>query len=202
MALIDELRARLDPDCLQTDPDVIAAYAQDRAIFERAGTAAVVVMPRTTDDVVACLAAARAVGAPVVTRGAGTGLCGGANAVDECVILSMHRMNRVLHIDTANRMARVQPGVLNGELKQAVAGHGKAHKSAVQEMVRFTQATDDVSTEATAIPIGTRSIHASTSSVRVKPGAHSTMRGTAHIASQTVDSPPPAMNVMPGMLTA
>lgn len=124
MALIDELRARLDADCIEDDPDVVAAYTQDRAIFERAGTAAVVVMPRITDDVVACLAAARSAGAPVVTRGAGTGLCGGANAVDECVVLSMHRMNRVLHVDTANRMARVQPGVLNGELKRIVAEHG------------------------------------------------------------------------------
>ena len=60
----------------------------------------------------------------VVTRGAGTGLCGGANASDGCVILSLHRMNRVLHIDVANRMARVQPGVLNGDLKRAVAEHG------------------------------------------------------------------------------
>ncbi len=123
-ALIDELRARLDDDCIQADPDVVAAYAQDRAVFERAGTATVLVMPRTTADVVACLAAARAAGAVVVTRGAGTGLCGGANAVDGCVVLSLHRMDRVLSIDTTNRIARVQPGVLNGDLKRAVAQHG------------------------------------------------------------------------------
>ncbi len=123
-SLIDELRSRLGDECIQTDRDVIAAYAQDRAIFERAGTGAVLVMPRTTADVVATIDAARAAGAAVVTRGAGTGLCGGANASDGCVILSMHRMNRVVSIDTANRMARVQPGVLNGDLKRAVAEHG------------------------------------------------------------------------------
>ncbi|MEZ5235741.1 MAG: FAD-binding oxidoreductase [Acidimicrobiia bacterium] len=124
MTLLEELRARLPEDCLQTDPDVIAAYGQDRAIFEAGGTAAVLVMPRTTDDVVATVAAARAAGAPIVPRGAGTGLTGAANAVDGCVLLSMHRMREVLEIDTTNRMVRVQPGLLNAELKEAVAAHG------------------------------------------------------------------------------
>ncbi|MFZ4720260.1 MAG: FAD-binding oxidoreductase [Ilumatobacteraceae bacterium] len=122
--LVAELVARLGDDCVQTDPDVIEAYRQDRAIFEQAGTAAVLVMPRTTADVVACMEVARLTGTPVVTRGAGTGLCGGANASDGCILLSLHRMNRVLHIDTVNRMARVQPAVLNGELKRAVAEVG------------------------------------------------------------------------------
>ena len=122
--LLEALRARLDDDCIQTDPDVVLAYAQDRAIFEHAGAAAVLVMPRSTAEVVAAVDAARAVGAPIVTRGAGSGLCGGANAVDGCVLLSLHRMNRVLDVDTTNRLARVQPGVLNGELKRVVAGHG------------------------------------------------------------------------------
>lgn len=122
--LIEELRARLDDDRIQTDPDVVLAYAQDRAVFEKAGTAAVLVMPRSTDEVVAALAAARAAGAPVVTRGSGTGLCGGANAVDGCVVLSLHRMDAVLDVDVTNRLARVQPGILNGELKRVVAQHG------------------------------------------------------------------------------
>lgn len=124
MTLLDELRSRLPADCLEADPDIVASYAQDHGLFEQAGTAAVLVMPRTTDDVVACMAAARAANAPVVTRGAGTGICGGANAVDGCIVLSMHRMNAVLSIDTVNRMARVQPGVINGDLKRAVAAHG------------------------------------------------------------------------------
>ena len=72
-ALLEELTARLDADCIQTDPEVIAAYSQDRAIFERAGTADVLVMPRNTDEVVAALLAAAAAGAPVVTRGAEIG---------------------------------------------------------------------------------------------------------------------------------
>lgn len=122
--LLDELRARLPDECIQADPDVVGAYSQDRAVFERAGTADVVVMPRSTADVVAAVEAARAANAPVVTRGAGSGLTGGANAVDGCLIVSMHRMRDVLSIDPINRMARVQPGLLNGELKRAVAEHG------------------------------------------------------------------------------
>ncbi|MFM7045692.1 MAG: FAD-binding oxidoreductase [Ilumatobacteraceae bacterium] len=124
MTVIDELRQRLPADCVETDPEVVASYAQDHGLFEQAGTAAVLVMPRCTDDVVAAMAAARAAGVPVVTRGAGTGVCGGANALHGCIVLSMHRMNAIVSIDTVNRMARVQPGVINGDLKRAVAEHG------------------------------------------------------------------------------
>lgn len=110
MALIDELRARLDADCIEDDPDVVAAYTQDRAIFERSwdsrrgGHAA---HHRRRGGV----PGSRPIGRRPRGHAVGTGLCGGANAVDECVVLSMHRMNRVLHVDTANRMAHVQPGV-------------------------------------------------------------------------------------------
>ena len=63
-------------------------------------------------------------GAPVVPRGAGTGLSGGANAVDGCVILDLSRMNQVLEIDPDNLICVVQPGVVNNDLKAAVAEHG------------------------------------------------------------------------------
>jgi glycolate oxidase len=124
MPLIEELRARLPDVCIQTDRDVITTYEQDRALFEKAGSAGVLVMPQSTDEVVAALAAARAARAPVVTRGAGSGLTGAANAINGCILLSLHRMNRILEIDVANRMARVQPGVLNGQLKRAAAEVG------------------------------------------------------------------------------
>ena len=61
---------------------------------------------------------------PVVPRGAGTGLTGAANAVDGCVMISLHRMDQILEIDTTNRMARLQPGVINSNLKDAVAAAG------------------------------------------------------------------------------
>lgn len=124
MAILEELRARLPQDCIQTDVDVVAAYSQDRALFERPGTAAVLVMPRSTQEVVAAVEAAIAADVPIVARGAGTGLTGAANAVDGCMLLSVHRMAAIVDIDTTNRMARVQPGVINADLKRAVAEHG------------------------------------------------------------------------------
>ncbi len=119
-----ELLRRLPADRIQTDPDVVAAYAQDRAIFEKGGTAALLVSPRSTDEVVAAVQAAVAADAIIVPRGAGTGLTGAANAIDGCLMLSLHRMNEVIDIDPVNRMTRVQPGVINSDLKAAVAAHG------------------------------------------------------------------------------
>jgi len=122
--LLDELQKRLPPECIQVDADVIQAYSQDRAVFEVAGTASILVMPGSTAEVVAAVEAANAADVPIVPRGAGTGLTGAANAVDGCMVLSLHRMNQILEIDTTNRTCRVQPGVINADLKVAVAEHG------------------------------------------------------------------------------
>ncbi len=124
MTLLDELTRRLPADSVQTDADVVAAYGQDRAIFEAAGTAAVLVMPRDTAEVVATVQAAKAAGVPIVPRGAGTGLTGAANAVDGCIVVSLHRMDAILDIDVVNRTATVQPGAINSDLKAAVADVG------------------------------------------------------------------------------
>jgi glycolate oxidase len=124
MSLLDELQARLPAESIQVDADVIEAYSQDRAVFESAGLASILVMPASTDEVVLAVEAANVADVPIVPRGAGTGLTGAANAVDGCMILSMHRMNAILDIDPTNRMARVQPGVINADLKAAVAEQG------------------------------------------------------------------------------
>ncbi len=122
--LLQELGARLPVDRIQTDADVIAAYSQDRARFERPGVAAVLVNPRSTAEVVAAVEAARAADAVIVPRGAGTGLTGAANAVDDCLMISLHRMAEIVEVDVVNRRCRVQPGVINADLKTAVAEHG------------------------------------------------------------------------------
>lgn len=93
-------------------------------MFEKAGQATVLAMPRSVEEVVAVVEAANAADVPIVPRGAGTGLTGAANAVDGCVLLSMHRMNKIVEVDTTNRMARVQPGVINSDLKAAVGAEG------------------------------------------------------------------------------
>lgn len=115
---------RLPGECVQLDPDVVASYSQDRAIFEQPGRAAVLVIPRDTAEVVATVEVANVLDVPIVPRGAGTGLTGAANASDGCIVLSLHRMNRILEIDTTNRMARAEPGVINADLKKAVAELG------------------------------------------------------------------------------
>ncbi|MCB9744411.1 MAG: FAD-binding protein, partial [Alphaproteobacteria bacterium] len=99
-------------------------YAQDQARFCEVGRAAALVRARSVESVVATLRVASATGTPVVPRGAGTGLAGGANALDGCVLLSLERMDQVLSLDPAARTARVQAGVLNQSLDEAARAHG------------------------------------------------------------------------------
>ena len=133
MTVSSDLRVALDDlrdvlgSRLVVDPDVVAAYSQDRATFLSPGSAAAVAMASCTEDVVAVLKVCHAAHIPVVPRGAGTGLSGGANAVDGSVVLTTHLMNRVLDIDPANLLAVVQPGVINADLKTAVAEFGLAY---------------------------------------------------------------------------
>ncbi|MBT8200789.1 MAG: FAD-binding protein, partial [Acidimicrobiia bacterium] len=122
--LVDDLIAGLPDGRVQTDADVLKAYSQDRAIFEKAGIPMVLVSPHSTAEVVSALQIAAEHGAIVVPRGAGTGLTGGANAIHGCVIVSMHNMNEIIEVDVINRTARLQPGVINRDLKEAVAAHG------------------------------------------------------------------------------
>lgn len=124
MTILDELSKRLPADRIQLDGDVIDAYSRDRAIFESSGAASILVMPRSTGEVVAAVEAANAAGIAIVPRGAGTGLTGAANALDGCMMLSLHRMDQILEIDPTNRWCRVQPCVINSDIKEAVAEYG------------------------------------------------------------------------------
>ncbi|GAA4093214.1 FAD-binding oxidoreductase [Nonomuraea soli] len=118
------LAAALPPHRIVDDPDVIAAYSNDQAAWAPAGKAALLVRPADAEEVRRVVELCFVHRVPVVARGAGTGLSGGANAVDECVVLSLEGMNRVLEIDTAEQLAVVQPGVVNDDLRAAVAEHG------------------------------------------------------------------------------
>jgi len=122
-ALVDRLRAALPKDAVLAKKDERASYEFDAQTLH-AGSADVVVLPRTTAEVVAIAKAARDAGAPIVARGAGTGLSGGALATAGGVLVSTARMNRILAIDAAERRARVQPGVVNVRLNAAAAEHG------------------------------------------------------------------------------
>jgi glycolate oxidase len=121
---IAELRNALGADGVLLDPDVTAAYARDQAMLAPAGIPAAVVLPRSTADVVAVMQIATRHGVPVVPRGAGSGLAGASNAVDGAITLVMTRMDAVLEVAPADRLAVVQPGVVNKALRDAVAGSG------------------------------------------------------------------------------
>lgn len=122
--LAHAIRQQLPGLRVVVDPDVALAYAGDRALFSDVGVPAVVTFPKSTAEVVALCALSSEHGVPIVPRGAGTGLSGGANAIDGCLVISMDRMDRILEIDAADAVAVVQPGVLNGTLSRAVADQG------------------------------------------------------------------------------
>ncbi|MBB5117773.1 FAD-linked oxidase [Streptomyces eurocidicus] len=122
--LIKLLRAGLPAEAVLTDPDVIRVYAKDMASFCDAGTAAAVVLPRTVEHVQHVMRTATALRVPVVPQGARTGLSGAANATDGCVLLSLVKMDRIIEINPVDRIAVVEPGVVNAVLSRAVAAQG------------------------------------------------------------------------------
>src|SRR3954463_13922646 len=85
------------------DPAVTAGLSHDEAEWAPVGEALAVVRAASAEEVRDVVRACYAHGVPVVARGAGTGLSGGANAVDGCVVVALDRMNRILEIDPLER---------------------------------------------------------------------------------------------------
>ncbi|MFC4951166.1 FAD-binding oxidoreductase [Pseudonocardia sp. GCM10023141] len=124
MTVLDERAAALPRQHLLTDADTVRPYLHDEAEWADYGGAIAVARPGSTAQVAAVVAACARHGVPIVPRGAGTGLSGGANAVDGCVVLTTERMNDIVEINPAERLAVVQPGVVNDDLRAAVAKEG------------------------------------------------------------------------------
>ena len=122
--VIEALSRGLPSDRIVVDADVLAALSHDDAEWAPAGQAAAAVRARSEAEVQHVVRACAELGIPVVPRGAGTGLSGGANAVTGCVVLDVAAMNQVLEIDPDNLLAVVQPGAVNNDVKAAVAEHG------------------------------------------------------------------------------
>jgi glycolate oxidase len=122
--LLEALGRTLPGDRIVADPDVLAAMSHDEAEWAPAGRAAVGVRARSESEVQQVVRICAELRAAVVPRGAGTGLSGGANAVDGCVVLDLARMDRVVEVDPDNLLCVVQPGVVNNDLKAAVAEYG------------------------------------------------------------------------------
>ncbi len=117
------LRAALPASALLIETEALRPYECDGLSAYRQVPLAVC-LPETIEQVQAVLHACRVHGVPVVARGAGTGLSGGALPLADGVVLSLARFNRILAIDADNRLARVQPGVRNLAISEAVAPYG------------------------------------------------------------------------------
>ncbi|WP_326951365.1 MULTISPECIES: FAD-binding oxidoreductase [unclassified Amycolatopsis] len=122
--LIDDLAAALPADRLVRDPDVLRSFAHDEAEWAPCALPVVVVRPHTAEEVQTVVRQCIRHGAPLVTRGAGTGLSGGANAVEGCVVLVTDRLRAIKEIDEQERLAVVEPGVVNDDLRAACAERG------------------------------------------------------------------------------
>ena len=123
-SLLNTLRDALGKGAVLTDEDVTASYSRDMMPLAPAGTPLAVVLPTDVEGVQAAVRACAAEGVAVVPRGAGSGLTGAANAIDGCVVLVTSKLNEIVEIDADNRLAVVQPGVVNLDFRGAVEKNG------------------------------------------------------------------------------
>ncbi len=121
--VLGELQRILGPDGLVLSYEGRLVYECDMHTFYK-GTPDAVALPSTTDQVVAIVRLCRRERVPIVPRGSGTGLIGGATAPSGGVMVGLNRMNQVLEVDVPNRCATVQPGLINLWLTKAVEGRG------------------------------------------------------------------------------
>ncbi len=108
---------------LLTAPAALAAYESDGLTAFQARPL-VVVIPETQEEVIQAVTACYQFGVPFVARGSGTSLSGGALPVKEGVVLALNRLNHILKLDPQQRIAVVEPGVVNIEITKAAAPHG------------------------------------------------------------------------------
>jgi glycolate oxidase len=121
-SLADDLRDALSPDRVRVGDTELALYRRDASNLE--GHASVLCFPTSAAEVQACVRAAGRHGTPFVARGAGTGLAGGATPLAEAMLIVTTKMNKVVSVDPVNRLAWVEPGVLNLDITKAVTPHG------------------------------------------------------------------------------
>jgi glycolate oxidase len=117
------LRARLPVGCVLSDPEDTRPYECDGLAAYRQ-LPMIVTLPVNEEQVVAILNVCRELNVPIVPRGAGTGLSGGALPIAEGVVISTARLNRIVRVDAYSRTAVVQPGVRNLAISEAAAQYG------------------------------------------------------------------------------
>jgi glycolate oxidase len=117
-AALAALRDALGPAEVLSDPLSLRLYARDASMVE--GGCALVVFPRRLEDIVACMRIAAEHGLPVVPRGSGTGLAGGATPIGDVLVVVTTKMNKILEVRPEDRLAWVEPGVVNLDLAEAL----------------------------------------------------------------------------------
>ena len=122
-AVVGLLREALS-ERVDTDPSHLDDARADKSGHAAPGRPIAIVHAASIDDVQATMRIATATGTPVVVRGAGTGLAGGANAGASEIVLSMRAMDRILEVRPDDLLAVVEPGIRNAELNRALADHG------------------------------------------------------------------------------
>jgi len=120
--LIRDLRNVVGERYVLIEKEDVVVYEQDGSIFQVMPE--IVVLPSNVEEVAAVVKAAKQAGVPIVPRGSGTGLAGGAVPAEGGIILSLARLTRILKIDLENRIAIVEPGVINADVTKAVAKEG------------------------------------------------------------------------------
>jgi glycolate oxidase len=121
--LLASLRDLYPADRLLTEPGRVAPYESDAlTAFRRRPEA--VVLPQSRDEVVATVRACHREGVPFVARGSGTSLSGGSLPVEGGIVIALNRLNRILRLDPLERVAVVEPGVINAHVSGAAAAHG------------------------------------------------------------------------------
>jgi glycolate dehydrogenase FAD-linked subunit len=121
--LLDALREIVGHDGIVSAADQRLVYECDMLVYYK-GMPDLVVLPRSTAEVVSVVRRCLEAGVPIVPRGSGTGLIGGATAPKGGVMIGLNRMDRILEVDVRNRYAVVEPGVINLALTRAVEGRG------------------------------------------------------------------------------
>ena len=121
--IVAGLRGLLAPDAVIAEPDLLKPYETDGMSCHRQVPLAVA-LPATTAEVAAVMAFLHREGVCVVARGAGTSLSGGALPMQDAVVVGLMRMNRILEIDYADRLAVVQAGVTNLAITRAMEADG------------------------------------------------------------------------------
>ncbi|MCH9047566.1 MAG: FAD-binding protein [Proteobacteria bacterium] len=120
---VDKLKRLLPKELIIADEELLRAYECD-ALSAYRQLPSYVVMPESVDQVQAIMRLCHQENVPVVARGAGTGLSGGAMPVEDGLLLSLAKFNQIVHLDPDQRIATVQPGVRNISVSEAVEEYG------------------------------------------------------------------------------